>query len=127
MEIGTVVSELCVLLINGWIQEADLGLALARQFLIHQRNAASPHRGRKTSTAIFLRSAGGLIGANVEREVGVGRDVRAIAIGSRTLVAGIDHAWVLLLPVWNGNPVRRDPAPASRNAITAARSLAACL
>ncbi len=60
-----------------------------------------------------LASAGGLVGADVEGEVRVCRNVRAVAKRRRALVARVDHARELL-PRGDRDPVRRDAAAAVR-------------
>ena len=100
-----------VLRVNGGIDEPDCRLAIHGQLLVDERDIAGPHGRGKACAAIGVGGAGGLVGADVEREVGVGRNVRAVAVGGGTLVGGVDDAGKLL-PGWNGEMVGADAAAA---------------
>jgi hypothetical protein len=78
------------------VDETDGRVSVGHQLLVDQGNVAGPHRCGKAGAAILVGRAGGLVSADVEGEVRVGRDIRAVAIGGRALVAGVDHARELL-------------------------------
>ena len=60
---------------------------LCGQLLVDESDVAGPHGRGEAGAAVVVRQAGGLVGAGVEGEVGVGRDVGAVAQGRRALVA----------------------------------------
>src|SRR5208337_1263116 len=100
-----------VLCVDGWVDEANGRIAVGDQLLIDQSDEARPHGSGEAGAAVLIRQARCLVGAGVEGEIRVCRDVWAIAIGRRTLVAGVDYARELL-PGRNRDLVRRDPAAA---------------
>ena len=61
------------------VDEADRFAGAGDCLLIDQRHIAGPHGSRKAGPAVLVGGAGGLVGADVEREISVGRNVRAVA------------------------------------------------
>ena len=98
--------------INGWINEAGRWSLLGSRLLIGQGQIAGPHGRRKTDPAVFVCSAGALVGADVKGEIRVRRDVRAVPIFCGPLVGLGDYPFQLL-PARNLNAVRRTIAAAA--------------
>jgi hypothetical protein len=86
VEVGAVAGG-DVLRVDGGVDEADRRLAAFSQLLIDQRNEACPHRRGKTRATVFVGQARCLIGTGVEGEIGIGRNVWAVAKSCRTLIA----------------------------------------
>ena len=101
--------EVYVLGVDGGVDEADEGLAVGGELLVDEGDVAGPHGRGEAGAAVFVGEAGGLVGAGVEGEVGVGGDVGAVAQGGGALVGGVDDAGELL-PGGDGDVVGGDAA-----------------
>ena len=99
--------------VNGRVNEAEQRVAIEERLLIGQSQVAGPHGRRKTGSAIVVRRAGGLVGADVKVKIRFRRHVRGIPIGLWIPVGRGDHAGELL-PRRNRNVVRRNAAAAVR-------------
>ena len=93
--------------VEGRVDEAHGVVAVSNCLLVDQSQVAGPHGSRKAGSTVLVLRAGSLIGADVEAEIRIGRNIRAVAIGfgARRATAGRSR-----LPGWNGKMVRRNAA-----------------
>jgi len=98
--------------INSRIDEAERRVAVGNRLLIDKSHVSGPHGGRKTSAAVFVCSASGLVGANIKVKIGFRGDVRGVAQSNGALVGRGDHTRELL-PGRNWKGVRRIVAAAT--------------
>ena len=108
MKVGIIARASANRVENG-VDESDCGLAVCHRLLIDEGQIAGPHRRGKTSPAVFVCSAGSLVGADIKSEICVGGNVRPVAIGLRTARASVGCG---RLPGRNGVMVGRDAASA---------------
>src|SRR5580692_3969622 len=61
------------------VDEAEGFESVGDQLLVDQSHVARPHGSGEAGSTILIGGAGALVGADVEREIGVGGNIRAVA------------------------------------------------